>query len=70
MNSRAKGPHVQQMNVTGYRCSNTVTVRIKNISNVGSIIDAAIGSGATNVNSISFGVLDSKSTKMRCLLRL
>ncbi len=53
-------PYVQQMTVTGYRCSNTVTVRIKNISNVGSIIDAAIGAGATNVNSVSFGVLDSK----------
>lgn len=53
-------PYVQQMTVKGYRCSNTVTVRIKNISDVGSIIDAAISAGATNVNSISFGVLNSK----------
>ncbi|HHY17220.1 MAG TPA: SIMPL domain-containing protein [Firmicutes bacterium] len=45
--------------VTGYRCNNTVTVRIKDISRVGSVIDAAIGAGATNVNSISFGIQDS-----------
>ncbi len=62
-------PYAQQINVTGYRCSNTVTVRIKNISNVGSIIDAVIGAGATNVNGISFGVLDSKKHEDEMLAR-
>lgn len=46
--------------LSGYRCNNTVNVRIKDIGNVGSIIDAAISAGATNVNNIAFGVLDSK----------
>ncbi len=45
--------------LTGYRCNNTVNVRIRDISSVGNIIDVAINAGATNVNNISFGVLDS-----------
>lgn len=46
--------------LSGYRCNNTVSVRVKDIGNIGGIIDAAVSSGATNVNSIVFGVLDSK----------
>ncbi len=44
----------------GYRCNNTVNVNLKEIENIGNVIDAVVGAGATNVNSISFGVLDSK----------
>jgi uncharacterized protein YggE len=46
--------------LSGYRCNNTVNVRIKDIGNVGGIIDVAIEAGATNVSNITFGVLDSK----------
>jgi uncharacterized protein YggE len=46
--------------LSGYRCKNTVSVRIKDIENVGGLIDAAVSAGATNVNSIVFGVLDSR----------
>lgn len=46
--------------LTGYRCNNTVTAKIKDIGKVGAVIDAAVNAGATNVNSITFGVLDSK----------
>ncbi len=57
--SHADRPYGKQV-LTGYRCNNTVSVRIKDIGNIGSVIDSAISSGATNVNSISFGILDSK----------
>lgn len=47
-------------NITGYQVSNTVTVTIRNIANISSIIDtsAAAGGNFIQVNSISFGVSD------------
>lgn len=44
--------------ITGYRVSNTVTVRIRTIDNTGKIIDAALAAGANSVNSVSFTVAD------------
>lgn len=45
--------------LTGYRCNNTVSIRTKDIENIGTLIDIVITAGATNVNGISFGVRDS-----------
>lgn len=42
--------------LTGYRCNNTVTVRLKDIGTVGAAIDKAVTAGATNVGGISFGL--------------
>src|ERR1035437_5745290 len=46
--------------ITGYQVSNTVTVTVRNIGNVSSIIDASVAAGGNfiRVNSISFGVSD------------
>ena len=52
-----------------YRCNNTVTVRIKDVSKTGEIIDAAVNAGATNVTNISFGVLDSKKYEDQVLAK-
>ncbi|HEX6049405.1 MAG TPA: SIMPL domain-containing protein [Gemmatimonadaceae bacterium] len=38
--------------VTGYRATNTVQVEIRTIADVGKVIDAALGAGATNVGSL------------------
>ena len=46
--------------LTGYRCNNSVVVRIKNIGNIGPIIDAATVAGANSIGGIRFGVLDPK----------
>lgn len=48
----------QQEVVTGYRVSNVVTVKIRNIDKAGSIIDgaAAAGGDSTRVNGINFSV--------------
>lgn len=53
--------------LVGYRCNNTVHVRVKDVGNVGGLIDSAVTSGATNVHSISFGVLDSKKYEDQAL---
>lgn len=53
--------------VTGYRCNNTVTVRLKSVSATGSVIDAAINAGATNVGGINFGLQDPEPVKNEAL---
>ncbi|HON86688.1 MAG: SIMPL domain-containing protein [Firmicutes bacterium] len=58
----------QQM-LIGYRCNNTVTVRIKDLSKIGQIIDATVKAGATNVGGISFGVLDPKKYQDQVLAK-
>ena len=40
--------------ITGYRVSNTISVMLKDLAKVGEVIDVAIKTGATNVNSVRF----------------
>lgn len=42
--------------VVGYIVTSTLSVTVKNISSVGSVIDTAITNGANNSNGITFGV--------------
>ena len=46
--------------ITGYQVSNMITVKIRKIADVSSIIDSSVTAGGNliNVNSISFGVSD------------
>ena len=55
---RGKAPKV-----TGYRASNTVQVEVRSIENIGRVIDAALGAGATNINSV--GVYASNTDSAR-----
>jgi len=48
----------QPPRLTGYEASNQVTVIARDLKRLGPTVDAAVGAGATNVNSISFGLLD------------
>ena len=42
--------------ITGYHVSNIVTVKVRNIANVGKVLDAAIAAGANSVNNVMFTV--------------
>lgn len=59
-------PNTTQV-VTGYRCNNTVTARVKALDTVGTVIDAAVEAGATNVSSISFGLQNPEPAKNEAL---
>ncbi len=50
----------QQETVIGYRVTNTVTVKVREVTSAGSVIDAvvAVGGDLTRVNSIGFTVDD------------
>lgn len=43
----------------GFRASNTVNIRVSDISQIEAVIDAAIGAGATNVYGLNFIVTDT-----------
>lgn len=44
--------------LTGYRASNSVNVRVRNVSNLGRVIDATVGAGGNSVNGVSFSYQD------------
>lgn len=40
--------------ITGYQANNTVTAKVRNINNVGRVIDAAVAAGGNTVHGVSF----------------
>lgn len=44
--------------ITGYQANNSVTAKIRNINNVGRVIDAAVGAGGNTINGVSFSHAD------------
>lgn len=44
----------QAPRITGYQASNTVTAKVRNVDNVGRVIDAAVSAGGNTVNGVSF----------------
>lgn len=53
----------QPPKLTGYEASNQVTVIARDLKRLGPTVDAAVGAGATNVNSISFGLVDPRAAE-------
>lgn len=48
----------QPPKIANYRVSNNVTIIVRDIDNLGNIIDQAVSVGANSINSVSFGVDD------------
>jgi hypothetical protein len=48
--------------ITGYRASNRVTVKIRDVAKVANVIDLLVGAGANDVGNISFSV--SQASKL------
>lgn len=53
--------------ITGYRVSNTISVMLRDLSKVGEVIDVAIKTGATNVNSVRFTLADEEPWRDKAL---
>jgi len=51
--------------VIGYQVTNMIQVNVTDLSKVGDVIDAATGAGANRVDSVSFGLKDETSAKMK-----
>jgi uncharacterized protein YggE len=48
--------------ITGYRASNRVTIRVRDVTKVASVIDTLVGAGANDIGGINFMV--SKASKL------
>lgn len=44
--------------ITGYQASNMVTVKLRDVSKMGKVLDALVASGANQINGPSFGIDD------------
>lgn len=48
----------REQRITGYSANTTLTIKVRDIERVDSVIDAAVSAGANNVNSLGFTVED------------
>lgn len=53
--------------VVGYQARNSVEVEIRNLSRVGSVVDAALAAGATNISGPSFTLANPDSARREAL---
>ncbi|MBR6268714.1 MAG: SIMPL domain-containing protein [Selenomonadaceae bacterium] len=53
--------------ITGYTVDNSVIVKVKNVDLVGRVIDTALQRGANQINSLEFGISDTKSLRKQAL---
>jgi uncharacterized protein YggE len=53
----------QPPRLNGYQAANTVTIVVRDLKKLGSVVDASVNSGATNVGGISFGIEDSQASE-------
>lgn len=53
----------QPPKLNGYQASNTVTIVVRDLKSLGSVVDASVNSGATNVGGISFGIENSQASE-------
>jgi uncharacterized protein YggE len=47
-----------QSEIAGYEARNTLTVRLRDLEEAGSVIDAAVAAGANGLDGLSFGIED------------
>jgi len=47
--------------ITGYQANNTVTAKIRNVNNVGRVIDAAVAAGGNTIHGVSFSHADAEA---------
>ncbi|MDO9336277.1 MAG: SIMPL domain-containing protein [Caulobacter sp.] len=58
----------QPPKLTGYQASNNVTIVARDLKKLGSVVDASVNSGATNVGGISFGIENSGASEDKARL--
>lgn len=53
-------PYPAAQRIVGYTVSNQVTAQVKNLKNLGGILDTLVQSGSNQINGITFGIDDPK----------
>jgi len=61
--SRPRPEREEEPRVTGFVASNTLTVRVRDLPALGSILDAALGDGANTLGGLSFGIAEDAALR-------
>ena len=56
-------PQNEQPRLRGYQASNQVTIRVRDLDNLGRSIDAVVSAGANQINGIAFGLSDPRAAE-------
>jgi uncharacterized protein len=56
-------PNNQSPTVTGYQLSNTVSVKVRDLSKLSDVLDNSVAAGATTVDGVSFDVADRSAAE-------
>ncbi len=60
----------KQQSITGYETSNTITVKLDDLSMVGTVIDTALSSGANKISCVNFSKKTNLNFNRLCLSKL
>jgi uncharacterized protein len=61
------GAESQAPRITGYQASNSVTVRLDDLTKVGPVIDAGLGAGANSLDGVDFGLRNDEAARGQAL---
>jgi hypothetical protein len=61
------GQEPEAPRIVGYRAANTVRVQVDEMDRVGAVIDAGIGAGANQLNSLAFDLRDDLKFRQQAL---
>ncbi len=59
----AAGEEPQGPRITGYQASNTVTVTLDKLDQVGAVVDAGLGAGANRLEGVAFGLRHDEAAR-------
>lgn len=62
-------PEAQTPRIVGYRATNQVSVRTRDLAGIGELIDAGLAAGANRLNGVSFQIENSNSAQAEALAR-
>lgn len=57
----------QAPKITGYQASNSVNIRIEDLTKVGPVIDAGLGAGANTLDGVEFGLRNDEAARAQAL---
>jgi uncharacterized protein len=62
-------PGMTEPRIRGYRAVNQLSVRTRDLTRVGALIDVALGAGANRMHGVEFGLRDSSAAEAEALAR-
>jgi len=67
LNPQYRYPQGGKPEIVGYQANNTVRIKMSKLDDVGKVIDAAMQSGANNINRLAFTLKDEEGARLDAL---